>query len=57
MIYRTGDEIIKEFHDYIKYLQHTIDTLQKKNIEYKEQLEKLQKDYDYMKCKWDKNNE
>lgn len=57
MIYRTGDEIIKEFHDYIKYLQHTIDTLQKKNIEYKEQLKKLQKDYDYMKCKWDKNNE
>ena len=43
MIYRTGDEIIKEFHDYIKYLQHTIDTLQKKNIEYKERIAELER--------------
>lgn len=43
MIYRTDDEIIKEFHDYIKYLQHTIDVLQKKNIEYKEKIEELER--------------
>lgn len=43
MIYRTGEEIIKEFHDYVKYLQHTIDVLQKKNIEYKEKIEELER--------------
>ena len=43
MIYRTGDEIIKDFHDYVKYLQHTIDILQKKNAEYKERIEELER--------------
>lgn len=43
MIYRTGEEIIKEFHDYVKYLQHTIDVLQKKNVEYKERIAELER--------------
>lgn len=42
MIYRTGDELIKELKDYIDFLLHEIDVLEKKNSEYKDKVDELE---------------